>query len=112
LHTLLKRKSQIIVFPLARFCAAAISKFAIIPACKLKIPILATAGRASRSVPALRYAIAVIGRPHNAQIISEIAILRDGLQIEFVVTFFNPATIRPDLDITRGYILTLEMRLR
>jgi hypothetical protein len=112
LHTLLKRKSPIIVFPLARFCAVAISKFATIPACKLKIPILVTIGKDSRSTPALRCGIPVLSSNHIAPSISEIAILRDGLQIEFVVTFFNPAATRPGLDIKRGCFLTLEMRLR
>ncbi len=98
MHILLKRKTQIIVFPLATFCTIAISTFAIIPTYKLKTHILVTVDRDSKSVPALGCGIPVISSNHKAQIHSKIVILKDRFLIQDVVTFLNLATIHPDLN--------------
>jgi len=107
LHILLKRKAQLLIFILATFCTVAIGTFAIIPTYKLKAHILVNVGREGRSVPAMRCGIPVISSNPEAQINFEIVILKDRFLIQEVVTFFNPATIHPDLDIKRGCLLTL-----
>jgi hypothetical protein len=110
LHILLKRKTQVIVFPLAKRCAVAIGTFAIIPTCKLKSHILITNGRNSRSVPAPGCGIAVISGNHNSQINAKIVMLKDRFLIQDVATFLNLALIHPDLNAEKGWFITLQMR--
>jgi capsular polysaccharide biosynthesis protein len=102
LHILLKRKIQIVVFPLAAFCTIAISTFAIIPNYRLKTHILVTVDRDICAVPALGCGIPVISSNHKAQISSKIVILKGRSLIQDVVTFLNPATIHPDLDAKKA----------
>jgi len=107
LHILLKRKIQIVVFPLAAFCTIAISTFAIIPAYRLKTHIFVTVCKDSRSRPALGCGIPVINSNHKAQIIFKIVMLKDRFLIQNVVTFLNHAKIHPDLDAKKSCPSTL-----
>lgn len=98
MHILLKRKTQIIVFPLATFDTVAIGTVAIKPTHESKAHILVKADRDSRSMPALGCGSPVISRNHEAQINSQIGILKNRFLIQDVNTSLGPVSIHPDLD--------------
>jgi uncharacterized protein involved in exopolysaccharide biosynthesis len=98
LHIILKRKTQILFFSFATFCTVAIGTFVITPSNEPKAHILVNVVRESRNVPAIAYDIPVISSNHDAQINSEIEILKARSLIQDVVTALGPATICPDID--------------